>query len=143
MRIIETEIIIDKNVKKVWEKLMDFDSHRKWNPFITSISGSKEVEETLEVTMNLNKLKNMSFYPKVILNNLEKEFRWKGKLFIEGLFDGEHYFIFEKRGNDKCKFIQGEIFTGLLANALFKMIGKETENGFNSMNKSFKEFCEK
>ena len=39
MKNIQTEILINTDITKVWDVLMNFDSYPKWNPFITSISG--------------------------------------------------------------------------------------------------------
>lgn len=35
----------------------------------------------------------MTFKPKILIVEPNKEFRWKGKLGINGIFDGKHYFI--------------------------------------------------
>ncbi len=138
MRKIATEIIIDAPINEVWEVLMDFESHKNWNPFIRSISGVPTPNETIEVQIIQKNDKTMKFSPIVITNMKEKEFRWKGKLFADGLFDGEHYFKLESLSSDSTKLVHGEIFTGLLANVLFKMIGEETKNGFKRMNFAIK-----
>jgi hypothetical protein len=71
-----------------------------------------------------------------------KEFRWKGKLGINGIFDGEHYFILESVDKDITKFIHGEKFSGLLVPFVRKMLDK-TQKGFQLMNESIKNECEK
>ena len=80
----------------------------------------------------------MQFQPIVLVNDSEKEFRWIGKLFVTGIFDGEHYFLLEEVSPNQTRFIQGENFTGLLSGILMRMIGKNTEAGFIEMNKSLK-----
>ena len=134
---IHTEIEIQAPISKVWEILMDFEKYPEWNPFIKELSGSTLEGDYLEVTMLSGGNKPMQFNPIVLINEEQEEFRWKGKLFVEGLFDGEHYFILEDFGNNQTRFIQGEEFTGLLSGALMKMIGKDTKIGFEAMRSLF------
>jgi hypothetical protein len=77
----------------------------------------------------------MLFKPRVLINNTNREFRWKGKLFINGIFDGEHYFILNKISDNKTELIHGEIFTGILSGLIFNKIYKDTIAGFELMNK--------
>jgi uncharacterized protein YndB with AHSA1/START domain len=37
MNNIQTEILINTDITKVWDILINFDGYPKWNPFITSI----------------------------------------------------------------------------------------------------------
>ena len=142
MRNIKTEVVIKASTEKVWSVLMDHANYPKWNPFIKQISGSTKEGEYLSATLKSGDNKPMKFKPIVLTNSLNKEFRWKGKLFINGLFDGEHYFLLEKIDDNHTRFIQGENFTGLLSGLLFKMIGKDTESGFNDMNLALKKVVE-
>ena len=50
---------------------------------------------------------------------------WIGKLFVKGIFDGEHYFLLESVGPNGTHFTQGENFTGILSGLMMKMIGKK------------------
>ena len=92
---IETEIMINADAATVWKVLADFDKHPKWNPFIQSISGDKEVGGRLNVSIKPPGGKGMTFKPVVMKFDQNREFRWKGKLLVTGLFDGEHFFILE------------------------------------------------
>jgi hypothetical protein len=142
MKNIQTEILILADTAKVWDVLMNFDSYPKWNPFITSISGERKLGNRLTVSINPPGGKGMTFKPNILTLEANKEFRWKGKLGINGIFDGEHYFILEVLENDKTKFIQGEKFSGLLVPLVGKMLDK-TQKGFQLMNESIKKECEK
>jgi hypothetical protein len=142
MKNIQTEIIINTDITKVWGVLMNFDSYPKWNPFITSISGEPKLGNRLTISINPPGGKGMTFKPTILTLDSNKEFRWKGKLGISGIFDGEHYFILEFLENDKTKFIHGEKFSGLLVPLVGKMLGK-TLKGFQLMNESIKNECEK
>lgn len=84
----------------------------------------------------------MVFKPTVTVNS-DTEFRWKGKLLFNGLFDGEHYFIITATEPKGCKFEHGESFTGALV-GLFSFMGllKKTEGGFTAMNEALKKRAE-
>ena len=142
MKNIRTEILINTDITKVWDVLMDFNSYPKWNPFITSISCEPKLGNRLTVSINPPGGKGMTFKPNILTLESNKEFRWKGKLGISGIFDGEHYFILEFLEKDKTKFIHGEIFSGLLVPVLGKMLDR-TQKGFLLMNESIKNECER
>jgi hypothetical protein len=142
MKNIQTEILILADTAKVWDVLMNFDSYPKWNPFITSISGERKLGNRLTVSINPPGGKGMTFKPNILTLEANKEFRWKGKLGINGIFDGEHYFILESVDKDITKFIHGEKFSGLLVPLVGKMLDK-TQKGFQLMNESIKNECEK
>ena len=61
-----------------------------------------------------------------------KEFRWKGKLFFKGLFDGEHYFILSDNKNGTTTITHGEYFSGVLVGLLGKTL-INTEVAFESI----------
>jgi hypothetical protein len=142
MKNIQTEILINTDITKVWDVLMNFDNYPKWNPFITSISGERKLGSRLTVSINPPGGKGMTFKPNILTLEANKEFRWKGKLGINGIFDGEHYFILESVDKDITKFIHGEKFSGLLVPFVRKMLDK-TQKGFQLMNESIKNECER
>lgn len=135
MKIIETKKVINKRIDEVWNKLMDFKNYPRWNKFIIQISGEPKVGKYIKARLK-NGNKEILFKPKVLVNNTNREFRWKGKLFINGIFDGEHYFKLKKISDNKTELIHGEIFTGFLSGFIFKLIEKETRAGFNLMNEN-------
>jgi len=138
LRSIKSEVTIDAPSEEVWKVLMNHEAYPEWNPFIKKITGSTKPGEYLETTLKTKGSDPMNFKPLVLKNQLSQEFRWKGKLGIKGIFDGEHYFILEKITPNQTKFIQGENFTGLLSGLLMRMIIKDTKVGFISMNKALK-----
>jgi len=142
MRNIETDIVINAPSEEVWSILINHDSYPSWNPFIKQISGPTQPGEYLTVEIQAGKNKPMQFKPIVITNIQSKEFRWRGKLFVKGIFDGEHYFILEQNGSDQTRFIQGENFTGILSGLMIKMIGEDTVEGFHAMNNALKNQAE-
>lgn len=137
MRSIQTEITIAAPVQKVWQTLLDFDSYPEWNPFI-HIKGAAEVGTNLENTIMLEGRAPQVFKPEVLVVEEQREFRWVGKLFFSGLFDGEHYFILESIDEQTTRLLHGENFRGILVGPIMKMIGRQTIQGFEKMNAALK-----
>jgi len=142
MKRIETEIIIDTDPERVWQVLTDFEKHPYWNPFIKSIKGEKTVGSKILVHLQPPGSNGMTFKPVILKFDTNKEFRWKGQLGIKGIFDGEHYFILEKVRENQTRFIHGEVFSGILASVMGKMLNK-TQEGFYLMNEAIKKESEK
>ena len=143
MRNLKTDIVINAPSEAVWNILMDHESYPTWNPFIKQISGTTQPGKYLSVELQAGTNKPMQFKPVVITNSQGHEFRWKGKLFVKGIFDGEHYFIVEPVGSDQTRFIHGENFTGILSGLMLKMIEEDTLAGFQAMNTALKNQAEK
>jgi hypothetical protein len=78
----------------------------------------------------------MTFSPTVLAARPGKELRWRGRLLLPGIFDGEHCFELEERGGT-CVFRQLERFSGLLVPLLGGALDA-TERGFAAMNIALK-----
>jgi len=142
MKEIKAEIVIHSRPGIVWDILTDFNRYGSWNPFIKSIAGYGKVNVKIAVKIQPPESNAMTFNPLVLKFEQQKEFRWKGKLFIKGLFDGEHYFILKDNRDGSTTFIQGEQFSGILVGLFSNVIEKE-KRGFNLMNAALKKECEK
>lgn len=141
-KIIRTEITIKASPKKIWKILTSFEKFADWNPFIKQISGKLEVGEQLQVVIYPPKGASMKFKPTILSLVEEKEFIWKGMFLLPGLFDGEHRFFLEKDGNN-LRFVQEELFTGILSYIMPKTIYEKTEAGFKEMNLALKNKAER
>lgn len=98
----------------VWAALLDFASYPGWNPFVRSIQGTPIEGSLLRVRIQPPGSRVMTFRPVVVRARPAQELRWRGKLLIDGLFDGEHYFLLDSTGRNSTRFAQGERFSGLL-----------------------------
>ena len=114
-RNIKTEIVINASAEEIWNVLLDHKEYPQWNPFIKKITGSTVRGENLAVTIQSEGNAPMDFTPIVLINRENEEFRWLGKLMVNGVFDGEHYFILKRIDTNQTKFIQGENFSGILS----------------------------
>lgn len=138
MHEIRTEIAIAAPARRVWAELVDFAGHPDWNPFIRAIAGVPRVGERLRVSVQPEGGKAMSFRPTVLVAAPEQELRWRGRLLVPGLFDGEHYFRIEATGPDSSRLVHGEEFSGLLLGLAKASLEQGTRAGFEAMNRALK-----
>jgi hypothetical protein len=143
MHRIETQIEINAPAERVWPLLMDFPLYLRWNPFIRSIDGNPVVGQSLNVLIQPPGSSAMRFRPTVLKVEPNREFRWKGKLLVPGLFDGEHYFKLEPKPGGGLVFRQGEVFSGLLVPLLRRSLDGATRQGFIAMNEALRREAEK
>ncbi len=142
MKSIQQSINIKANAAQVWQILMDFDAYPQWNPFVTQISGKAAVGSPLKVSIQLEGQSLQHFTPEVLIAKDKEEFRWRGKLFFTGLFDGEHYFQLKAISDTETQLIHGENFSGILVRPLLALIGAQTEAGFIAFNQAIKQRAE-
>jgi hypothetical protein len=139
---IKTEILINTTPEKVWNILTDFDKYPNWNPFIKSITGNVAVGNKIAARIEPPEANGMTFIPKILAFETNKELRWIGHLLFPGLFDGEHKFELIDNKNGTTTFRQSEKFGGILVPLFKKMLDENTTNGFNLMNRKLKELAE-
>ena len=142
MKRIETKIIINATPGQVWATLTRFQDYPDWNPFIVKLKGEAVAGGKLEAHLKIGDKTPQIFKPQVLVCRQEEEFRWLGRLFVRGLFDGEHYFRLRALPNGQTELTHGEQFSGLLSGLIWKMIGAETVQGFELMNAALRERVE-
>jgi hypothetical protein len=138
MKEICEEIIISSSIVRVWRILLDFSSYPDWNPFIRRIKGKIEAGSKLDVRIQPSGSKGLSMRPTVLKPRANYELRWIGHLFLPGLFDGEHSFTLNSSEPDQVRFIQREIFKGLLVSFFPRDLEQGTRRGFQEMNLALK-----
>jgi hypothetical protein len=138
MKEIHTEIEINAPADKVWRVLTTFADFPEWNPFVRRVEGEVSVGARLDVYIQPSGGKGMSFRPTILVAEPNRELRWLGRLWLPGIFDGEHSFSIEPLGEVCVRFIQRERFKGLLLPILWKMVDGDIQRGFNEMNQALK-----
>jgi len=83
----------------------------------------------------------MRFRPRVLVADPVREFRWKGRLLLPGLFDGEHYFLLEAQSAGSL-VRHGEKFSGFLPRLMGKRLLDDVRPGFEAMNAALKREAE-
>lgn len=137
---IQTEILIDSSPQQVWQILTATGEYPSWNPMISRMTGELREGNVVEFTEGTGS-DSMTFHPKILRVRPAQELRWKGYVFVPGLFDGEHQFLLEKQG-DRTHLIQSEEFTGLLAGNLTQDVLRETAAQMDAMNIALKQRSE-
>ena len=138
MKELHSEIEIDASAEVVWGILTDFASYPEWNPFVRKISGEPKVGERLEVRLEPPGSRGITLKPTVLNAEPERELRWLGHLLVRGLFDGEHSLSIHRLGEDRVRFVQGEIFRGVLVPLFARSLDNSTRRGFEEMNRALK-----
>jgi len=136
VRTVRTSHEIDASPEAVWETLVDFPSHARWNPFFASVEGDSVVGGTLRIKARKpDGTAGMGFAPTVLEVEPGRMLRWKGKLFVSGLFDGEHVFELTKLPDGRTQLDHYEHFSGALIPVMGKVLtDTDTEDGFRKFN---------
>ena len=142
MKQLHTQIEIYASDKRVWELLTDFASYPQWNPFIRHISGRLAPGERLRARLEPPGGRTMTFKPKALTAEPNRDLRWLGHLLTPGLFDGEHSFTIEPLEDNRVRFVQRESFKGLLVPLFVRSLETNTQQGFEQMNRALKERAE-
>lgn len=137
MKELRTEIEIQATPEKVWQILTDLSRYPEWNPFISPAIGKTEVGEMVDITVPSG-AKKMILHCKVIKAEPNRELCWKYHVLLPGLFGGEHSFTIEPTEANRVRFIDREIFSGLLVPLQAKDIDTKSKRGFEAMDQVLK-----
>src|SRR5947209_17435921 len=78
MKEVSAEIEIEAPAERVWQVLTDFAKFPEWNPFIRQMSGEVRTGAQLEVRLEPPGGRAMSFKPKMVNVETNREIRWLG-----------------------------------------------------------------
>ena len=131
MRTIEHVVDIPASPATVWQVLTETDRYGEWNPFMTELSGELAVGRRLTVTIRPGR-RSMTFRPTVLAVEDGTLVRWRGRPGVPGVLDGEHELRLEATPDGGTRFVQREVFTGLLV-PLARRVLDDTETGFAEM----------
>jgi hypothetical protein len=135
-----TEIEINASPQRVWKILTDFDKYEQWNPFIHRIVGQAKEGSKIQIRIETPGGKNRKYEPTVTRVEESRELRWLGKSF---LLNGEHIFLIERLQPERVRFVNHEIFDGLLTSFFGRRTDEDIRAGFEEMNKALKERAER
>ncbi len=137
MKELRTQIEIQASPEKVWQILTDLDKYPEWNPFIHHAVGKAQVGDAVDITVQ-SASKEMTLHCTVIKVEPNRELCWKYHVMLPRLFRGEHSFTIEPMGANKVRFVDREIFNGLLVPLQAKDIDTHSRSGFENMDKALK-----
>ena len=133
---LHTQIDIDATADEVWSVLADNERWSQWNPFIVSSTGPLTVGSTIVNVMRERSGKERTFRPKVLVVDFGRELRWIGRLFLPGIFDGEHSFLIEPTAPTTVRFTQEETFQGILVPLLRGSLETDAKAQFEALNEA-------
>ncbi len=142
MHEIVTKVEIAAPPARVWQALCDFPAYRRWNPVIRSISGPLVPGGVLTVVFRPSGSLPVWFRAMLTVVQHEVEFRWTGKLIATALFCGDHYFHLRALSPSRTELIQGEVFKGMLAPVMHRLLAGYNRAGFLEMNAALKAYVE-
>jgi hypothetical protein len=137
MKELRTEIEIQASPEKVWQILTNLEEYPQWNPFIHHAIGTATVGEKVDITFRSGS-KEMTLHCTVVKVETNRELRWKYHVILPALFSGEHSFVIDPIDNNRVRFVDREIFNGLLVSSQAKDIDINSRRGFEAMDKALK-----
>jgi len=130
---ISTMVEIDAPSGRVWDVLVDLPEYAEWNPFIVEASGTVAVGERLSLRMALPGRSPMTVKPRLLVVEPKRELRWKGRLVVPGLFDGEHAFVLTPLEGGRTRLDHTEEFAGLLLPVARRFVYEATVQSFHAL----------
>ena len=130
---------IDASPEAVWSVLTDLEQFHLWNPFIRNASGSTELGGTVHVRVQSSLRVPLGFRARVYDREPNRRLRWRGYVAAPWLAFGDHSFTIEPIGEHRARLVQRETFTGILPWLVRRLLARETQRGFDAMNRALAE----
>ncbi|HJU34743.1 MAG TPA: SRPBCC domain-containing protein [Nitrososphaera sp.] len=143
MKEVRSEIEISSFPENVWRILTDFASYDQWNPFINKIVGLPREGDKIEIYLETPGGKKRKYSPRITKIEEGRELRWFGKSSIPGFLNAEHIFTIDELEPEHVRFIQREVFDGLLTRVFGKGLDTDVRQGFIDMNDALKKRVER
>lgn len=143
MKEVRSEIEIASYPESVWKILTDFATYDQWNPFINKIIGLPTEGSKIDIYIQTPSGKNRKYSPRITKVEEGRELRWFGKSSLPGFLNAEHIFTIEELQPESVRFIQREVFDGLLTRLFGKGLDTDVMQGFQDMNDALKKRAER
>jgi hypothetical protein len=140
MKELRTEIEIDASPETVWQILTDLAHYREWNPAYHA-AGQMQLGGKVDVILGPES-KGMTLHCVVIKVDPNRELRWKYHVIAPALFSGDHSMWIEPLGERRVRFINREIFSGLLVPLQARDIDNISRRDFEAMDQALKKRAE-
>jgi hypothetical protein len=140
---VRSEIEINSYPENVWKILTDFATYDQWNPFINQITGLPTEGSKIDIYIETPSGKNRKYSPRITKVEEGRELRWFGKSSLPGFLNAEHIFTIEELQPGSVRFIQREVFDGLLTRLFGKGLDTDVMQGFQDMNDALKKRAER
>jgi hypothetical protein len=122
----------------VWGVLTDLPRFGDWNPFIRAARGDLRAGGSVRVRAKPSIPVPLVFHAQVLECERPHELRWHGHVLTPWLASGEHTFTVEPLATGGVRFVQREVFGGVLPRLAGKLLEREARRGFEAMNRALK-----
>lgn len=123
----------------VWAVLTDLSRFPEWNPFIRRASGVPRYGQEVRVRVQASaRAPQLRFRATVVGCERNHELHWRGHVLAPWLARGDHTFTIEPSDGGHVRFVQREVFGGLLPRLAGRLLTRETQRGFDAMNGALK-----
>lgn len=139
---LKTAINIDAPPEVVWDILTDIKTYPEWNPMIRRAEGKIRVGARLKVRFQPEGSRGHTFRPRLTVVEPGHELRWLGWPRFPKLFDLDHYWLLEARGDGKTHLEHGSVMFGLIGSLLPQRIVDSSREPFEQMNRAMKQRAE-
>ena len=136
-----SEIEIQSTPERVWDVLTDFDKYPEWNPLLCRAEGKLIIGEKVYLTAK-SASSEMNLLCTVLTVEPNRQFSWKFHVGFPFLFRGEHIFKIEPINEHKVRFIDREVFHGLLVPLQAKNLETNAKPAMIAMGEALKERVE-
>jgi hypothetical protein len=138
-----TDIIINAPKQFVWDKLIDFEAYKNWNPFILQASAEFKVGAEIRFLEDLQEFGRHWITAKFLSIQEPDEFVWQGSVIAGFLFNVRHGFQLESIDEKQTRFIHSHKHTGLLIPYLaYRGVFQRSKQGYILYNEALKKLCE-
>jgi hypothetical protein len=143
MHEIRTRIDIEAPRDAIWSVLTDFAAYPEWNPFLVRVETTPTVGAPVGLTVRVAG-RTLPFEARMLSVTPGRQFRWAGPLsgVQAAFFRGEHYFVVDEVDTDRCRFIHGEEFTGLLVPLAGWWLTRSLTPSYQAFNEALKRRAE-
>ena len=135
------EIEIRATPEKIWEVLTDFDNYPEWNPLLCLAEGKLAVGEKVNLTAK-SASSEMKLLCTVTTVEPNRQFSWKFHVILRFLFRGEHIFKIDPIDDHRVRFIDREVFYGLLVPLQAKNLETNAKPAMIEMGEALKKRAE-
>lgn len=137
MRENRDEIIIQATPEAVWDVLTDLGKHAEWNPLIYRAHGKIESGGKVRLSAKSGSI-DMNYNSLVVRVEPNREFQWNWHIAFPFLFRGEHTFTIEPVDDNSIRFVNVEIFKGILVPFFTKFLATDGKDSMVAMDKALK-----
>ena len=123
--------------------LTDFASYPEWNPLVRELHGRPRVGKRVSILSQPPGARGIAFAPLVLVWSPPNEMRWRSTLISRRIFSGEHGFRLEQIGDDRVRFVQDEVLTGVVVPLYSRLRLPATRIGFEEMNQRLRDRAER